>query len=127
MEGKKEKGKKLCSLHGDDSKAGTVIWQVVRIPLECFGAIVMGEDVKRLKPFPDIFLEAARRLGVAPAACCVIEDAINGVKAAKAAGMRCVAVTTSFTEEELMAVSADVVRASIAEITFVDMNVGGVT
>ena len=62
-----------------------------------------GEDVIRRKPYPDIFLEAARRLDVPPEACCVIEDAVNGVEAAKAAGMRCVAVTTSFPAEALAA------------------------
>ena len=81
----------------------------------------MGEDVKLLKPHPDIYLEAARRLAVQPAACCVIEDAINGVKAAKAAGMRCVAVTTSFSAEELKSVGADVVKKAIGEITLQDL------
>ncbi len=110
----------LCAVASaaDRVKVEANLTQVVRIPLECFGAIVMGEDVKRLKPYPDIFLEAARRLGVAPSDCCVIEDAINGVKAAKAAGMRCVAVTTSFAAGELMAAGADAIQASISEVTF---------
>jgi len=43
-------------------------------------------DAPRIKPAPDLYLEAARRLGVDPAACLVIEDSLNGVKAAKAAG-----------------------------------------
>ena len=83
--------------------------------------MVTGEDVSRRKPHPDIFLEAARRLDVPPEACCVIEDAVNGVEAAKAAGMRCVAVTTSFPAEALAAAGADVVRTAIGEITLEDL------
>ena len=57
-----------------------------------FEAIVSGVEVARGKPAPDVFLEAARRLGVAPEACLVVEDSERGVRAARAAGMRCVAV-----------------------------------
>jgi beta-phosphoglucomutase-like phosphatase (HAD superfamily) len=51
-----------------------------------------GWEVGRGKPAPDFFLETARRLALPPAACLVIEDSRNGLLAAKAAGMRCVAV-----------------------------------
>jgi beta-phosphoglucomutase len=54
--------------------------------------LVSGETVARGKPAPDIFLKAALELGVAPAICLVIEDAVAGVQAAHAAGMRCIAV-----------------------------------
>jgi HAD superfamily hydrolase (TIGR01509 family) len=57
-----------------------------------FEAIVSGVEVARGKPAPDVFVEAARRLGVAPEACLVVEDSERGVRAARAAGMRCVAV-----------------------------------
>ncbi|MFJ5848489.1 HAD family hydrolase [Streptomyces sp. NPDC092903] len=53
---------------------------------------VSAEEVARGKPAPDVFLEAARRLGVPPAGCVVVEDAAPGVAAARAAGMRCIAV-----------------------------------
>jgi HAD superfamily hydrolase (TIGR01509 family) len=52
-----------------------------------FGAVVSGEEVSNSKPAPDIFLEAARRVGKEPQSCLVIEDSTNGIKAAKAAGM----------------------------------------
>ncbi|MFJ3583419.1 HAD family hydrolase [Streptomyces sp. NPDC090127] len=54
--------------------------------------LVSAEEVGRGKPEPDVFLEAARRLGVAPARCVVFEDAAPGALAARAAGMRCVAL-----------------------------------
>lgn len=54
---------------------------------ECFGALVGGDEVPRGKPAPDIFLEVARRLGIAPEDCLVLEDSNTGIKAAHAAGM----------------------------------------
>jgi HAD superfamily hydrolase (TIGR01509 family) len=57
-----------------------------------FAAIATGEDVRRGKPAPDVYLLAAERLGVPPAACAAVEDAPAGVRAARAAGMRVVAV-----------------------------------
>lgn len=57
-----------------------------------FDAVVCLEDYVRPKPHPDPFLEAARRMKVAPAACVVFEDAVLGVQAAAAAGMHCVFV-----------------------------------
>jgi HAD superfamily hydrolase (TIGR01509 family) len=54
---------------------------------EHFETVVCRGDAERIKPAPDLYLEAARRLGLAPADCLVIEDSLNGVKSAKAAGM----------------------------------------
>ena len=64
-----------------------------RFELEAeFGAIVSGDCVPRPKPAPDIFLKAARDLGVAPGECVVLEDSRAGVMAARAAGMKVIAV-----------------------------------
>ncbi len=93
------------------------------LPPARWDALVSGEELTRLKPAPDIFLEAARRLGVVPAECTVIEDAVNGVQAAKAAGMRCVAVETSFSKEELR--QADGVFSRIGDIELTDI-IGGI-
>ena len=66
------------------------------IPRSAVDVILTGEDIERKKPFPDIFLLAAERLGIPPSRCLVVEDAVNGIQAAKAAGMRCVGVTSCF-------------------------------
>jgi HAD superfamily hydrolase (TIGR01509 family) len=59
---------------------------------ECFAATVSSEEVPRGKPAPDVYLEAARRLGVAPERCVAIEDSSNGLRSAAAAGMTVIAV-----------------------------------
>ncbi len=59
---------------------------------DLFGAVVTGDDVTHPKPAPDIFAKAAEILGVAPKDCVVLEDAMAGVAAARAAGMRVIAV-----------------------------------
>jgi hypothetical protein len=64
----------------------------------------------------DIFLEAARRLGLPPEECMVFEDAVNGVEAAKAAGCSCTGITSSFSKEELLAAGADRVVSGFGNI-----------
>jgi HAD superfamily hydrolase (TIGR01509 family) len=63
---------------------------------DAFPTIVRGDQVARGKPAPDVFLEASRQLAVPPAECVVFEDAPMGIVAARAAGMRVVAITTTF-------------------------------
>jgi HAD superfamily hydrolase (TIGR01509 family) len=65
---------------------------------ELFDLILSGDQVERGKPAPDIYLRAARELGVAPDSCLVVEDAPSGVTAAKAAGMCCLAISTGASE-----------------------------
>lgn len=68
----------------------------IGIPESTFHTIVSGLDIVHKKPSPDIFLKAAEKLGVHPSGCLVIEDAISGVAAGKAAGARVLALTTTF-------------------------------
>lgn len=70
--------------------------------LDCFDAVVAGDMVPRGKPFPDIYLEAARRLGVQPGDCLVLEDSANGIRAAHAAGTLPVLVPDSWEGEALV-------------------------
>lgn len=81
---------------------------------ESWDAVITGEEVIEKKPAPDIFLKAAEQLGCTPAECVVIEDAVNGVRAAKAAGMGCIAIAQSFDAELLR--DADVVVSRIADL-----------
>lgn len=60
---------------------------------QCFQAIVSADDVHRGKPDPEVFLVAATKLGVAPEHCIVVEDALHGIEAARAAGMKSIGVS----------------------------------
>jgi len=75
---------------------------------------INGNDVKNKKPDPALFLLAAERMGIEPANCVVIEDAPNGVQAAKAAGAKCIAVTNSTNAENLS--EADLICDSLEQI-----------
>lgn len=66
-----------------------------------FSVVASTQDVGKSKPAPDVFLHAARLLGVPPAGCCVIEDSAAGVTAARAAGMDVIALTHSLPREQL--------------------------
>jgi len=76
---------------------------------------ITGNEVKNKKPDPELFLLAAKRLGIEPANCVVIEDAPNGVQAAKAAGAKCIAVTNSTTAANLK--QADLICDSLEQIS----------
>jgi beta-phosphoglucomutase len=84
-----------------------------------FSQIVTGDDVTRGKPDPEVFLTAAAKLKAEPARCVVFEDAVAGVEAAKAGGMRCVAVTFvgHHPAEKLRAAGADLIVPSLDEVT----------
>jgi HAD superfamily hydrolase (TIGR01509 family) len=91
----------------------------IGLPTHSWDAVITGEDVVRKKPAPDIFLKAAERLEARPVECVVVEDAVNGIQAALAAGMRCVAVAQSFPFEKLEA--ANLVRSRIADVSVSDL------
>ena len=83
-----------------------------------FAATVSSEEVARGKPEPNVYLEAARRLGVDPAEAAAVEDSHNGILSAKAAGMRVVAIPNShFPPDEAALAEADVVLDSLAGLT----------
>ena len=75
--------------------------QAIGVDESLFTALVTGSDVARKKPFPDIYLEGARRVGIAPEDCLVVEDAVSGIQAAHAAGMDAVGIPSTFSKEQL--------------------------
>jgi beta-phosphoglucomutase family hydrolase len=79
-----------------------------------FNACVTGEDVTEGKPAPETFVKAAQKLGLSPDRCVVVEDAVQGVEAGKAAGMSVVAVTTTRDRSELSA--ADIIVDDLGEL-----------
>lgn len=80
-----------------------------------FDAIVAGDEIKNGKPHPEPYLKAAKVLGIKPGRCIVVENAPNGIKAAKAAKMFCFAVTTSLPVEYLR--GADIIVDKLEQIT----------
>lgn len=87
------------------------------------GAVVSGDDTVLGKPEPEVFLTAAARIGLSPADCVVLEDAVAGVEAARAAGMKCVAVTfcAHSSDADLRAAGAHRVVHSLAELSVEDL------
>lgn len=84
---------------------------------DAFRCIVDRGSVTNFKPHPEVFLKAAAGLGSMPAECLVIEDSINGVTAAKAAGCHVIALTTSFPRNRLLELSPEYVVDSFEEIS----------
>ncbi|MBN1817409.1 MAG: HAD family phosphatase [Sedimentisphaerales bacterium] len=89
------------------------VLKAAQIPYQNF-TYITGSDVTRKKPDPELFLTAAARSGIDPTRCVVFEDAPDGVKAAKAAGAKCIAITNSATADKLT--EADRIVDSLAQI-----------
>ena len=84
---------------------------------DLFDATVSSEEVARGKPAPDVYLEAARRLGLEPSECVAVEDSHNGIRSAKSAGMRCVAVPNAHYPPGDAVSDADAIVASVSDLT----------
>jgi HAD superfamily hydrolase (TIGR01509 family) len=83
-----------------------------------FAATASSEEVARGKPAPDVYLEAARRLGVPPERCAAVEDSHGGIRSAKSAGMRVVAIPNpSYPPDDEALALADVTIGSLDELT----------
>ena len=82
-----------------------------------FEAIVAGDEVTRCKPDPEIYLTAAAKLGLKPEECVVFEDAEAGIEAAKRAGIKVVALATTFSREFLEGTEADVIVDDFREVS----------
>ena len=93
--------KKIAMATSADMRKVEGNFREVNFSFEMFDAIITAEDVVHKKPAPDIFIKAARDMGLDPEECLVVEDAVNGIEAAKKAGAKCLALTTSFSKEKL--------------------------
>ena len=99
--------------------SGTLITATTRLRfggLPIPSALVTADDVRRGKPHPDAFLLVSERLGVAPPACVVVEDAPAGLAAAHAAGMRTIAVLTTHTAAALTTAALIVPRIASLDV-----------
>ncbi len=97
----KKRGLKTAVATSADKVKMEINLREIGLSAETFDATVNGLEVERKKPSPDIFIIAAEKLGLKASECLVVEDAVNGVEAAKAAGAKCLGLTTSFTAEQL--------------------------
>lgn len=95
-----------CKIEGNLTEIG--------LSLKIFDAVLTGNDIEHKKPAPDIFLAAAEQIGLDAAQCLVVEDAVSGVTAAKAAGAKCLAITSSFSIEQLK--DADFFAADLSAV-----------
>ncbi|KAH9322715.1 hypothetical protein KI387_017354, partial [Taxus chinensis] len=117
----KNKGLKVAVASSADLKKVNANMAAAGLPLSNFDAIISADSFENLKPAPDIFLAAAKVLNVPSNECVVIEDAVAGVQAANAAKMRCIAVTTTLSEEKLIQAGASLVRRDIGNISLSDI------
>ncbi len=97
----KSAGLKMAVASSADEIKVVINLQEIGLQPSLFDAIINGQHVERKKPFPDIFIKASDEINLRPEQCLVVEDAVSGVAAAKDAGCRCLALTTSFDWDQL--------------------------
>ncbi len=107
-----DRGLKIAVASSADPVKVNINLEEIGLKREQFQAVVTGLDIEHKKPAPDIFLKAARLLKADPLRCLVVEDAISGVRAGKAAGAMVLALTTAFSPEELS--EADWISSTLA-------------
>ena len=112
----RKKGLKLAVATSADRIKMEGNLEEIGLPSSTFDVTVNGLEIKRKKPNPDIFLLAAERLGLLPARCLVVEDAISGIEAAHAAGCRVMGLTTSFSESVLRRSRPDWTAPDLAHV-----------
>jgi len=108
----RDRGLKMAVASSADPVKVNINLEEIGLKRELFLAVVTGLDIEHKKPAPDIFLKAAQLVGADPQRCLVVEDAISGVAAGKAAGARVLALTTAFTPDKLS--EADWITSTLA-------------
>ncbi|KAL8251513.1 hypothetical protein R6Q59_035206 [Mikania micrantha] len=121
----KKKGLKVAVASSADRIKVDANLAAAGLSLSMFDAIVSADAFENLKPAPDIFIAASKILNVPPSECIVIEDALAGVQAAKAAQMRCIAVTTTLSEDTLKEAKPSLIRKNIGNVSLGDILGGG--
>jgi len=106
LDGAHEKGVKLAIATGGSIDNVDFILDGLKLR-SLFSVVVDASQYKNGKPAPDCYLEAAKRLGLDPSECLVFEDAVGGIRSAKAAGMRVAAITATMPREVLAAEEPD--------------------
>ncbi len=109
----KEKKLKLAVATSADKIKMDINLQGINLDNGEFDETVNGSEVENKKPAPDIFIIAAKKLGIPPENCLVVEDAVSGVEAAKASGCKCLGLTTSFPASKLS--KADWISQTLAD------------
>ncbi len=110
-----ENGMKIAVASAADMIKVKANLKCIGIDADLFDALVTGNDVKKNKPDPEIFLKAAEKMGMDPEECIVIEDAVSGLRAAKTAGMTSIGITSAFSSEEMKEGEPDHIVDSLEE------------
>ncbi|KAG0478326.1 hypothetical protein HPP92_013045 [Vanilla planifolia] len=121
----KKKGLKVAVASSADRIKVEANLAAADLPTSLFDAIISADAFENLKPAPDIFLAASKSLNVPSVECVVIEDALAGIQAAKAANMRCIAVATTLSEERLQEASPSLIRKDVGNISINEIIDGG--
>ena len=109
---------KMALATGSRKEKLTLVFEKLKLK-EYFDVLVTGDEVSKGKPGPEIFLKATERLNILPTECIVVEDAENGVMAAKNANMHCIAITTTTSRKNLQA--ADLIIDSFENLNIHEM------
>ncbi|KAK1863347.1 hypothetical protein I4F81_005905 [Pyropia yezoensis] len=117
----RELGLTIAVASSADAVKVTANLDAIGLGTAAFDATTSGEEVVRKKPDPAVFFKAAEKVGAAPSRCVVVEDAVAGVVAAKAVGMRCVGVSTSMPAAAFTEAGADVVPAEVSGVSLQDL------
>jgi HAD superfamily hydrolase (TIGR01509 family) len=102
----KDRGILIALASAADRAKVLINLRVLELGETFFDVLITGSEVQKKKPDPEIYLLAAKRLGVAPEECLVIEDAVNGIVSGLAAGSSCLGITSSFDDSTLKAAGA---------------------
>ena len=112
-----DRGLRMAVCTAADRRKALYNLQAIGVTEDLFTAFITGSEVERKKPFPDIYLAGAAKVGIDPKDCLVVEDALSGIKAAHAGGMDAVAVPTTFTKEQLQEVAPEYYLEHIRDLT----------